>query len=178
MRELVRVNRGKVIDLLSERLRFERTAGRLYDAILGQVSASRDGTVTPMRDQLQQICDQKEAHHRWLEEQLRSLGADVHLETELSKLVAQESEGIERIALTDRSLPHLFHAALAAELVDNAGWQLLLDLADRADDGDARERLRTRLHEEEGHLYFMRQAVERFARRDVLGESAPPPSIP
>ena len=70
------------------------------------------------------------------------------------------------------------HALLTAELVDNAGWELLLELADDADDADARREFRKRLHEEEEHLIFMRRAVVAFARRNVLGQTVLMPASP
>lgn len=178
MEKLASTNKEKVIDLLNERLAFERAGVRLYDRILAKMDGSGDATVHEMRGQVQEHRDQEKEHEEWLEEQIRALGGDAHSETEHSKLVAEESKGIEEVTKTDASLSHLFHALLSAELLDNAGWQLLLDLADRASDAEAREQFRQRLHEEEEHLILMRQAVERFARREILGESPPAPSAP
>lgn len=72
--------------------------------------------------------------------------------------------------MSDAELPHLFHALLAAELVDNAGWDLLAQVADEAGDREARKEFKKRLHEEEDHLLFVRKAVEKLAFRDVLDE--------
>jgi rubrerythrin len=178
MEKLASINKDKVIDLLNERLAFERAGVRLYDSILSKMDGSGDLGIGAMRGQVQEHRNQEKEHEEWLEEQIRSLGGDAHSDTEYSKLVAQESEGLEKVSKTEGSLPHLFHALLSAELLDNAGWQLLLDLADRASDDDAREQFRRRLHEEDEHLIFMRRAVERFARQEVLGENAPIPSAP
>jgi hypothetical protein len=67
-------------------------------------------------------------------------------------------------------LPHLLQALLAAELVDNAGWDLLAQLADEAGDREAKRAFKKRLHEEEDHLLFVRKAVEKLAFAEVLGE--------
>ena len=69
------------------------------------------------------------------------------------------------------ALPVFVHALLTAELVDNAGWQLLLELADEADDLEARQAFRRRLHEEEDHLIFTRRLVERLTRKELLGST-------
>lgn len=176
MEKLGKANKDKVIDLLNERLAFERASVVLYDCILAKMDG--DPTVDPMRGQVHTHRDQEKEHEEWLEEQIRSMGGDAHSETERSKLVSEESEGIGKVIETDAALPHLFHALMSAELLDNSGWQLLLDLADCAGDDEAREQLRRRLHEEEEHLILMREAVESFARREVLGESSPAPSAP
>lgn len=78
----------------------------------------------------------------------------------------------------DNEVSHLFHALLTAELADNAGWDLLASLADEAGDRDAERAFKKRLHEEEEHLIFARKAVERLARREVLGEQVSMPTSP
>jgi hypothetical protein len=72
--------------------------------------------------------------------------------------------------MSDAKLPHLFHALLAAELVDNAGWDLLVQLADEAGDHEAKRQFKKRLHEEEDHLIFVRKAVQKFSFQEILGE--------
>jgi hypothetical protein len=66
----------------------------------------------------------------------------------------------------------MFHALLTTELADNAGWELLIELADDVDDDEMRREFKKRLHEEEEHLIFVRRAVMAFARTEVLGRVA------
>ncbi|HZU82554.1 MAG TPA: hypothetical protein VE987_06545 [Polyangiaceae bacterium] len=167
MKKLSEHNREKLIDLLSERLAFERASVRLYDTILERLDAS-DGVVA-FREEIQHNRDNEKEHEEWLETQIRHLGGDADAKTEMAELVERESIGIEQVVTGDQLLPHVMHALLAAELVDNAGWELLMELADDADDGDAREEFRKRLHEEEDHLLFARTANLAFARQRVLG---------
>ena len=109
--------------------------------------------------------------------QIRALGGDAHGKTEKALLVERESKGIEEVILgDDATLPQMFHALMAAELVDNAGWDLLVELADEADDRPAKKAFKKRLHEEEEHLVFVRRAIEKFALREVL--AAPAPTAP
>ena len=179
MEELARKNRERVIDVLTERLTFERSGVRLYDRIIERMRASNDGAIAKMLDQMLEHRDQEKEHEEWLEEQVRSLGGDAHAQTEKARLVETESQGIEKVIFGERSgLPDLFHALLAAELVDNAGWDLLVQLADEADDRKAKRAFKTRLHEEEEHLLFVRRAVERFSAREVLGEPRSMPTAP
>ncbi|HEU4612003.1 MAG TPA: hypothetical protein VFS15_07990, partial [Kofleriaceae bacterium] len=65
-----------------------------------------------------------------------------------------------------------------AELADNAGWDLLVTLADEAGDRDAKKAFKKRLHAEEEHLIFVRRAVQKIARREVLGEQVSMPTWP
>ncbi len=179
MEELAQKNRDRVIDVLTERLTFERSGVRLYDRIIERMRASNEAAVAKMLDQMIEHRDQEKEHEEWLEEQIRSLGGDAHAQTEKGRLVETESQGIEKVIFDDRSaLPELFHALLAAELVDNAGWDLLVQLADDADDNKAKRAFKKRLHEEEEHLLFVHRAVERFSAREVLAEPAAMPTAP
>jgi rubrerythrin len=124
--------------------------------------------------QMQEFRDQEKEHEEWLEEQIRALGGDAHAETDKSQLIKIESQGIEKVVFeADGDVSHLFHAIFTAEMVDNAGWQLLLELADMADDDVARRAFSKRLHEEEDHLILMRRAVEGLARQEILTQQAP-----
>ncbi|HEY3447168.1 MAG TPA: ferritin-like domain-containing protein [Myxococcales bacterium] len=174
MKKFAEKNLERALDLLNERLVFERSGVAFYDKILEVMAASKDAGILQMIPQMKEHRDQEKEHEEWLEEQIRALGGDAHAETERSRLVTLEAEGIKEVIDVDFGLPHLFHALLQAELSDNAGWQLLLELADEAGDDEAREAFRTRLHHEDEHLRMMREAVSTFARRDVLGEQAVP----
>ncbi len=127
---------------------------------------------------MQKHREEEKEHEEWLEEQIRALGGDAHGRTEMAQLIEAESTGIEQVVQTDHDIAHQLHALLAAELVDNSGWELLLELADDADDTAARREFRKRLHEEQDHLVFARRAVVALARRNVLGQSVIIPAAP
>ncbi|WP_437825264.1 hypothetical protein [Sorangium sp. So ce1153] len=170
MQKLAQGNKDKAIDLLNERLTYERASVRLYDSIVEKVGRAADAGLLNLLGQLREYRDQEKEHEEWLEAQIRALGGDAHAETDGSRLITIESQGIGQVVLDgDQNPAHLFHALLTAELVDNAGWQLLLELADEADDDEARESFRKRLHEEEDHLILTRQVVERLTRTELLG---------
>ena len=177
MKKLSQNNREQAIDLLNERLTFERAGVKLYDSILSKIEASGDPRLQPMVGQMREHRDEEKEHEEWLEEQIRTLGGDAHARTDMSQLVETEAEGLEKIILDGDNDPgHLFHALLAAELSDNAGWELLVALADEAGDYDARQQFDRRLREEQDHLVFVHRAVERFARTRVLGQELTMPT--
>lgn len=178
MDKLARKNKAKVIDVLAERLQFERSSVKLYDKVLERMRGSNEPRMAKMLEQMQEHRDQEKAHEEWLEDVIRSLGGDDKQLTEKAKLITEESKGIEQVIMHDPELPHLFHALLAAELVDNAGWDLLIELADEADDRVATKEFKKRLHEEEEHLILMREAVAKLAAHEVLGEPMQMPTAP
>jgi len=173
MQILAKHNREKVIDLLTERLAFERASVKLYDSTIAKMHRAADPGIQRMTLQVQEFRDQEKEHEDWLEEQIRTLGGDAQGTTEWSTLAKVESKGIENVVLDDdQDISHIFHALFTAELVDNASWEILVQLADEADDEAARRAFRVRLHEEEEHLTFLRRAVAAFARTRVLGRQS------
>ena len=175
MKKLAQSHPDKLLDLLTERLTFERLAVKLYDTILAKMHESELPSVAGVSavvGQLREQRNQEKEHEEWLEEQIRALGGDAHGKTDLADLVEREAKGITEVVQGDTSLVHLFHALQTAELVDDTGWKLLLELADEAEDDEARQAMRRRSEEEERHLIFMRSVVTAFARTDVLGRGA------
>ena len=176
MEKLAKKNATKVIDLLNERLAFERSGVQLYDTLLSRLrTATEDPALKALLGQMKEYREEEKEHEEWLEQQIRSLGGDAHAPTIKSELVTRESSGIEDVIMHDPELPHLFHALLGAELVDNAGWELLAQIADEAGDRGMKREFKKRLHQEEEHLLFIRKAVQKFAFRDVLGEEVKMP---
>ena len=175
MQKLARHNRDKLIDILSERLAFERASVKLYDVVLSKMRNLKDPVSIRLYAPLEDFRGHEKEHEEWLESQLRALGATGHERTDRADLVERESIGIERVVRGDDDVVHLVHALLTAELVDNAGWELLLELADDADDDVARRDFRKRLHEEEEHLSELRRAMLSIVRREVLGSIRVPP---
>ena len=171
MKELANYDKAKVIDSLNERLAFERAGVKLYDRICDVIRSGADENPKRMLEEMEQHRSEEKEHEEWLEEQIRTLGGDAHSETDKSRLITRESKGIEEVVMSDAELPHLFHALLAAELVDNAGWDLLVQIADEAGDRDAKKEFKKRLHEEEDHLLFLRKAMEKLSFNEILGES-------
>jgi ferritin-like metal-binding protein YciE len=227
MERLAQKNKDKVLDLLAERLSFERASVKLYDKVLERMTRATqeprnrsDGDYTTyglsgyggdafrgvhddirkeqgrtsaedadearererrvlweMRRQVQTCRDQEKGHEEWLEACIRKLGGNDKRRTEMAKVSAREVTGIEGVIMKDPELPHLFHALLAAEHVDYAGWDLLRALADSAGDVDARAEFEKRLHEEEQHLAFVRDALRMFAAHDILQEELRSPTL-
>lgn len=179
MKKLAEKKPDKLIDLLHERLTFERTGVKLYDRVLTLMAASKEPQILGMLDTMQAYRDEEAEHQQWLEEQIRELGGDANGESERSRLVATESRGIEEVILReDVDLHHLFHALLAAELVDNAGWDLLVALAEEADDDDALDAFTLRQAEEEDHLEYLSQTIARYAESQVFGGQLQLPTEP
>jgi len=175
MDKLAKKNVTRVIDLLNERLAFERAGVTLYDTLLGRLRASADPEIAGLIDTVQKHREEEKEHEEWLEEQIRALGGDARAPSEHAVLVQAESEGVERVMRRDESIPHDFHALLTAELADNAGWDLLVQIADEFGDSKAKKEFKKRLHEEADHLLFVRKTLLELTKKEV---SAPQPELP
>jgi hypothetical protein len=87
-------------------------------------------------------------------------------------LADTESEGVERVIRRDRKIAHDFHALLTAELADNAGWELLAQIAAEMGDEVAQAEFERRLQHEVEHLGLVRRTLLALTKEEV---SAPPP---
>jgi bacterioferritin (cytochrome b1) len=176
MRKLAEQNRAKLIDLLMERLAFERAAVALYDTLLSRLR-EEEPAVRRMLPQLEVQRDQESEHVTWLELQVRALGGNPEGMTARSRLVARESSGLEEV-VGDREarVAELLHALWVAELTDGAGWRVLVALADRVGDEAARIAFEERRRQEEHHGAFLQRAIEALAENDVTGAPVTLPS--
>ena len=171
MDKLAKNNREEALDVLAERLAFERTGVQLYDRILEVMERSNDEKIKAMLDQMEEYRYEEKEHEEWLEQQICALGGDPNAKTQRVRLIETESEGIVEVILkSNATVSEMFHALLAAELVDNAGWALLMQLAGEAGDDNAKAEFKRRMLEEAEHLMFVRDVVQAFLVQEVLGE--------
>ena len=123
-----------LLDKLGERMAFERTGVRLYEALQAKceaLGAMQGPLPIPSRALLQRICNEEAQHYRMLVEAIRSLGGDPTAQTPSADLVGIEGAGLVQVMTDPRTtLTQSLHAILTAELVDNAGWELLITLAE------------------------------------------------
>jgi hypothetical protein len=143
------------LDKLGERIAFERTGVRLYDALITKYLAARDvdggplpatstlagvsppvdtsapavGTEAPL-DTLRRIRSEELGHFQLLAKIMERLGGDPTAQTPCADVTAVASMGLVQ-AMTDprTTLAHCLNTILTAELTDNAGWELLSQLA-------------------------------------------------
>lgn len=147
-------NRPQVfIDKLAERLAFERGGTRLYDAVLAKFQAHGDELGDVDIAEVQEIRDEEARHALLIKECIEELGADPTAQTPCANLVGVETLGFLQAASDPRTtLAQTLHAALAAELVDGAGWENLILLAENIGQDRMATRFREALQRETDHL--------------------------
>ena len=145
------------VDKLGERLAFERTSTRLYEAILSKHDAMGTWSGGPTRAELEQIHDEELAHVDLVRATIEGLGADPTAETPAADVAGVASSGLLLVATDPRtSLAQSLSAVLAAELCDNDGWQMLACAARAAGKDDLVSRFEKAMEVEARHLASVR----------------------
>ncbi len=176
MRRLAEINRRKLIDVLTERAAAERASARLYGRVVDRVARS-EPAIRRMAPRLADQRDREIDHGRWLDGQLHALGADAFAPSERAQRVTIELRGLEELILDGHAtVAEMLHALLGVELMDAAGWDLLVGLAERAGDDFARRDFAERRDDAEEHADYLRQALMEMLRNDVLGVPVTLPS--
>ncbi len=145
------------INLVGERLAFERTGTRLYEALLAKFDAASIHETGFSREDLERIRDDELRHFGMLVKAMEKLGADPTAMTPCADVSAVASEGVLKVIVDPRTtFTECLEAILIAELVDNDCWLVLSDLADRLGLDELAGQFRLALQEEEEHLARIR----------------------
>lgn len=141
------------VDKLGERLTFERTGVRLYEAAIHRF----EGDAGIEGDELLRIRDEELQHFHMLHRAIVELGCDPTAVTPSADLVQVLSRGIQDAIVDPRTtLPQCLQALLTAELADNAGWELLRDMARGLGREELSEQFQQALDQEERHLELVK----------------------
>jgi len=152
-----------LIDKLGERLAFERTGTRLYDYLITKCETAPTDSEIPI-DTLKRFRREEAQHFKLVAKALESLGADPTTQTPGADVSAVASSGVLQVLSDPRtSVPQSLEAILTAELVDHAGWELLIRLAGEMGLDEMATDFRTALAEEDDHLMQVRQWHEQSA---------------
>lgn len=158
-----------LLDKLGERLAFERGGTRLYDALIAKCEAMQDATTSNIAiDDLWRIRNEEARHFSIVVDAIESLGGDPTAQTPSADLVGVESMGLIQVVTDPRTtVAQSLHAILAAELVDHAGWEMLVALAENQNQNAMLSEFHIALNEERSHLAQVRAWYEEA----VLGTS-------
>jgi tRNA isopentenyl-2-thiomethyl-A-37 hydroxylase MiaE len=160
------------VDKLAERLSFERTGSRLFEALIDKARAMGSYEGGPSVETLQQFHDEELAHFNMLRDVVKTLGADPTAMTPSADVVGVASMGLLQVVTDARTtLPQALQAMLIAELADNDGWELLIELAQAIGREDLADQFTVALDAEARHLEHVRIWMSNFivgdADRDI-----------
>ncbi|HEY0100415.1 MAG TPA: ferritin-like domain-containing protein [Pyrinomonadaceae bacterium] len=154
-----------LMDKLSERLAFERTGTRLYDALIGKCAALGETSPGPTIAQLQEIREDELRHFMLVNRAITTLGGDPTVMSPCADTVMVSSLGLIQVLTDPRTnVAQCLQAILTAELTDNDGWQLLINLAEELGHADLATEFRAALANEERHLLSVRGWLQEQVR--------------
>jgi hypothetical protein len=125
-----------LFDKMGERLAFERTGSRLYDALLVKV-AGADAAAGPRAADLEALRADELRHFELVRRHLVRMGADPTVQTPCADLAGVQALGVLQVLSDPRTtLSQCLNAILTTELADTAGWELLARLSREAGEED------------------------------------------
>lgn len=167
IKKLTGKNIEVLIDKLGERLAFERTGTRLYDALIAKATAMPKVN-EQLRENLQQFRKEELQHFKLVSDALEALGADPTAQTPCADVVGVASLGLVQVITEPRTnLAQALNALLTAELTDNAGWELLIQLATQLGQTQLVADFEKALDEERNHLHTIRSWLEHELLNDA-----------
>jgi ferritin-like metal-binding protein YciE len=145
------------VDKLGERLGFERTGVRLYQALISKYATFGGFPGGPTLADLEQNMREEHQHLRLLTEVLTKLGADPTVLTPSADLHATMTKGVLEVVVDPRtSFAQCLEALLLAELADNDCWEALIAMARDAGEESVVDSFEEALAEEADHLEDVR----------------------
>jgi hypothetical protein len=149
------------IDKLAERLAYERSGARLYDAVIAKCMAYKDELGEASLEEVVKIREEEAVHAALLRTCIEQLGGDPTAQTPSADLVGVATGGFLQAASDPRTpLAQTLQIALAAELVDGAGWEMLITMAENMGQDAMADRFRQALAHEKEHLAKVRAWYE------------------
>ncbi|HWE27460.1 MAG TPA: ferritin-like domain-containing protein [Polyangia bacterium] len=172
-----------LLNKLGERLAFERSGVRLYEAVIDKLPAfvDSDGSaVGPGIADLRSIQEDELRHVDVVRRAIEQLGGDATAMTPAADVSGVTGMGLMQVACDPRmQLAESLQALLTAELVDNEGWELLIHLARGLGQHDMLASFTQASDQERRHLLRVRAWLTALAMHDAGIESeapAPPPA--
>jgi hypothetical protein len=149
-----------LLDKLGERLAYERSGVRLYDALLSKVDAYGTFRGGPSRDDVTHIRDEELEHFHLLAQTIERLGGDPTAVTPSANVQAVASRGMCAVLVDPRTnLLQSLEIVQMIELADNDCWAALIELAQGGGDAEAVEAFGEALEHEREHLERVRAWV-------------------
>ncbi len=149
-----------LLDKLGERLAFERTGVRLYEALLNKCETLGETTPGPTLEEIEHIGREELEHFLLVNSAITDLGGDPTIQTPCADVASVASMGIMQVLTDPRTtMTQCLQAMLTAELTDNDGWRLLVNLVDNLGYTEMKTQFEEALRNEEEHLIDVRTWV-------------------
>jgi len=167
--ELVEGHKPTVfIDKLGQRLAYERTGVRLYEALLAKYEAAHVHAGGPSREDIATIRNEEHEHMRLVREAIEQLGADPTAITPCADISAVAGLGWVQVLSDPRTtLTQCLDTMLIVESGDVEGWDLLVQLASGLGFDELADRFLAASEVEEEH----QRKIRGWVAQAVIGQS-------
>ncbi len=160
-----------LIDKVGERLAFERSGVRLYQGLIGKLHTRGSFEGGPNEEMLQHFLEEERNHFQMLCTAIAMLGGDPTAMTPCADVGSVASSGLLQVMSDPRTtLPQGLHAILLAELADNDGWDLLLQMTRAAGHQALAEAFVQAKREEDEHLDHVRSWLSAYGSLIIHGK--------
>ena len=157
-----------LIDKLGERLAFERSGVRLYDALITKVQAAAPKISLSI---LYRFREDEEEHYFLVKDCIESIGGDPTAQTPSADAAAVASAGLIQLITEPRStVQQCVEAQLIAEMTDVVGWDLLIGLAQAADFNDYVGKFKKAKETEDRHTETMKKWLKKMSMENKVVE--------
>lgn len=148
------------MDKLGERIAFERTGTRLYEALISKYQGTSDQEGLPDLITIEQFYMEELKHFNMAAEIMMKLGGDPTAMTPSADIAGVAGMGWIQVINDPRTtFLQSLETILQAELVDNACWETLIELAANLGLNEAVDEFTVALQEEIIHLRTVKQWV-------------------
>lgn len=162
---------GVLVDKLGERLAFERSGSRLYEALIAKLDAIGSFAGGPSRLDLVTHHNEEVGHFDLLRRSLAAIGADPTAMTPCADGIGVASIGLLQVVTDPRtSLVQGLEALLVAELTDNDSWRRLIDLVQGFGQDEMTRDFRLAEAAEQRHLERVRRWLDNAAQLEARGD--------
>ena len=169
------IDRDRFVDKLVERWLFERSTVTAYTLAKKRLAQLPDAP--ELVERLDEFTRQEQLHMDMLETLLDTLGRVPRemAATPSVNIAATEAEGLLELLRGDElEVEHVLEVLLSAEILDGAGWELLISLGREADlDEEWMRSFRAAGREEAEHRHVLKAYLEAAQRRALHQEPAP-----
>jgi len=169
------------LNKLGERLAFERTGVRLYEALIDKLPAFRGDSAAmgPSVADLRSIQEDELRHVDVVRRAIDALGGDPTAMTPAADVSGVAGMGLLQVVCDPRTqIAESLQAVLAAELVDSEGWELLLQLARALGQDEMAASFAQAADEERMHLLRVRAWVAGMVMHEAGVEEPRVPTPP
>lgn len=169
IQEQIMIGNHALMDKLGERAVFERIGTRLYEALIIKYEANDHKERLPQLARIEQFYLEELKHFQMISDIIKKHGGDPSSLTPAADISCVANAGWSQVIMDPRtSFLQSLEMILQAELIDNASWELLIEIAERCGQNELAIIFQQALDEEAFHLVTVKQWVQELTLNNEI----------